>query len=194
MTDTPRTYAGEDHPSQDPANRVGYYHPATIVAHWTILALVVMQFATGGGIERAFDLASEGVQPIRLAGPTWVHGIIGTSIGLMMVWRLYIRLTHYVPPAPSSLPKALQIVSRATHYAFYGLLIAMPAAGLLAVFTGIGWLAAAHGLASKLLLALVALHVAGGLYHAFKRDGVVKRMLRQDPAGQYDTRTDRPAA
>ncbi len=193
MTDT-RTHAGEDHPSQDPANRVGYYHPATIVAHWTIVALLVMQFATGGGMERAFDAAAEGQGLIRLSGPAWVHGMIGSAIGLLMIWRLYIRLTHYVPPPPTTIPRVLQIVSRATHYALYTLLIAMPVAGLAAVFVKVGWLAAAHGLASKALLALVALHVAGGLYHAVRRDGVVKRMLRQDPAGQYDTRTDRPAA
>lgn len=186
--------ATADHPSDDPANRTGYYHPATIVAHWTIVALLVIQFSTGGGMEAAFEVAATGGPRIGLAGPAWVHGMIGSTIGLLMIWRLWIRLTHYVPPPPSSLPKVLQIVSRATHYAFYALLIAMPIAGVFAVFTGNEAVAGIHGLASRVLLALVALHVAGGLYHAFRRDGVVKRMLRQDPAGQYDTRTDRPAS
>ena len=28
-----------------------------------------------------------------------------------------------------------------------------------------------------MLLALIVLHVSGGMYHAFRRDGVIKRML-----------------
>ena len=188
MTDT------ADPTAKDPADRPGYYHPAQIVAHWTIVMLLVFQFATGGGMEKAFNLSDAGVEPLRLAGAAWVHGLLGTSILLVMIWRLLIRVTHPVPPPPDTLPKPVAILSRAVHYAFYVFLIAMPLAGLVAVFTGNDFFAAAHGLASKVLLGLVALHVAGGLYHAFKRDGVVKRILRQDPAGQYDARTDRPAA
>lgn len=180
--------------ARDPANRVGYYHPATIVAHWTVVMLLLFQFATGGAMEAAFERATGAGYPLRLEGPVWVHGMIGSAIGLLMVWRLAVRLTHYVPPPPSTLPRVLQIVSRATHWTFYGLLIAMPIAGLAAVLTRSEALASIHGLAAVLLFFVVLLHVAGGLYHAFKRDGVVKRILRQDPAGQYDARTDRPAA
>ena len=186
MTDTANPTA------KDPADRVGFYHPAQIVAHWTIVGLLVFQFATGGGMEQAFDTAQEGGLPLRLAGESWVHGLLGSTIGLLMIWRLLIRVTHPVPPPPDTLPRPVQIVSRAVHYAFYVVLIGMPIAGLLAVWTGNGTVAAIHGLTSKLLLVLVVAHVAGGLYHAFKRDGVIKRVLRQDPAGQYDARTDRP--
>ena len=175
---------------RDPADREGFYHPAQIVAHWTIVFLLLFQFMTGGGMERAFDAAEEGEALLRLDGTAWVHGMIGTGILLVMLYRLWLRTHYHVPPPPSDEPQLIQYVSRGTHWAFYALLIGMPIFGLLAVFTGSGLLASLHGLASKLLFLLVILHFAGAMWHAFKRDGVVKRVLRQDPAGQYDVPTD----
>ena len=175
---------------RDPADREGFYHPAQIVAHWMVVFLVLFQFLTGGGMEHAFDAAEEGEALLRLDGTAWVHGMIGTSILLTMLYRLWLRSHYNVPPPPADEPTLVQYVSRGTHWAFYAFLIGMPIAGLLAVFTGSEILAGLHGLASKLLILLIILHFAGAMWHAFKRDGVVKRVLRQDPAGQYDVSTD----
>lgn len=177
------------HAAHDPAHREGYYHPSQIVAHWTIVFLVLFQFLSGGGMEAAFDGAREG-RALGLSGTAWMHGLMGTGILGLMVWRLWMRRRHPVPPPPESEPAILQMVSRGVHYAFYAILIAAPLVGLLAVFTGIGAFAGLHGLLVALLLILIVLHFAGAMWHAFRRDGVVKRMLRQDPAGQYDVTTD----
>ena len=174
---------------KDPAHREGFYHPTQITVHWMIVFLVLFQFLSGGGMEEAFDGAREGTA-LGLSGTAWVHGLIGTSIGLLMLFRLWARRAHPIPPPPESEPHALQYVSRGVHYAFYALLIGLPVLGLLAVLTGIGPLAGLHALGAWVLLILVVLHFAGAMWHAFRRDGVVKRMLRQDPAGQYDTATD----
>ena len=176
--------------ARDPADREGFYHPAQIVAHWTVVFLVLFQFMTGGGMETANALQDQGLVPIRLSGNAWVHGMIGTSILLVMLYRLWLRLNHHVPPPPSDEPRFLQLVSRGTHWVFYGLMNGMPIFGMIAVFTTIGIFATLHGLAAWALLALIVLHFAGAMWHAFKRDGVVKRVLRQDPAGQYDATAD----
>ena len=176
--------------THDPADRKGFYHPAQIVVHWTVVFLVIFQFLTGGGMEAAFEAAREGAAPLRLDGTAWVHGMIGTSILLAMLFRLWLRNRYHAPPPPEDEPTIVQYLSRGVHFAFYAFLIAMPVFGLLAVFTGIGILATLHGLAAWVLLLLIVLHFAGAMWHAFRRDGVVKRVLRQDPAGQYDSTTD----
>ena len=54
----------------------------------------------------------------------------------------------------------------------------LPALGIVAaVLTGWGLLATLHGLTSKVLIALIAAHLAGAVWHMSKRDGVVARML-----------------
>ena len=104
-----------------------------------------------------------------------------------MLLRLTWRLTHPPPPPPTDLPPALRLLSRATHWLFYVVLIVLPL---------LGWTAASafgarvyllgliplpalvapnkplaevvgsvHGVVALALLALIALHIAGALYH-----------------------------
>ena len=158
--------------------------------HWLVVLLVMAQFAT------KWLPASLGETRLN----AW-HLAIGPTILLAMVLRLGWRLTHHVPPPPSDLPRALQLLSRATHWLFYGVLIVLPV---------LGWVAASgygagvtllrlvplpalvgpdkglaeragdlHGTLAWALLVLMALHVTGALYHALvKRDGVAGRMIR----------------
>ena len=117
-----------------------------------------------------------------------------------MVLRLAWRLTHRPPPPPADLPRALRLLSRATHWLFYAVLIVLPllgwaaasAYGVTPYLLGLIPLPAlvaqskplaetigsVHGTLALALLALIALHVAGALYHALvKQDGVARRML-----------------
>lgn len=161
--------------------------------HWLVAALIAAQFATE-------LIPNEWASEEALA--SW-HVSIGPSILALMLLRLVWRLTHRPPPAPADLPPGLRVLSRATHWAFYVLLIALPLLGWTAA-SGFGAtpylfgviplpalidkdkptaeaIGGAHGLLAWALLAVIALHVAGALYHAtVKRDGVVGRML---PAG-----------
>ena len=159
--------------------------------HWTIVALLVVQYFTewapkslGGGSDTLTN---------------W-HLAVGPTILLLMLLRLLWRLTHRPPPPPADLPVALRLLSRATHYAFYAILIVLPLLGWTAA-SGFGAPAYllgfiplpalisknkpladivgdVHGTLALALLAVIALHVAGALYHGLvKRDGVVQRML-----------------
>ncbi len=161
--------------------------------HWVIAGLVVIQYFT--------KLASPGV----FAGVTergldaW-HLAVGPTILVLMLVRLVWRLTHPPPPAPTDLAPALRLLSRATHWAFYGLLLVLPVLGwfsasgfgakpmllgliplpaLIAEKKSVGeaW-GDVHGAVAWVVLALIGLHVAGAMYHALaKQDGVFLRML-----------------
>ena len=158
----------------------GRYHSNQIAVHWLVVSLVVFQFLTGGAMAAAMEFGYDS-NAIPLAGVIYVHGIIGLSILSAMLVRVFLRMRYGAPPPPETESSAIQKLSRSVHYAFYATLIAMPIAGLLAVLTLWEWLGTAHGLASWLLLALALLHVAGAAMHAFKRDGVVKRILSGQP-------------
>ena len=155
----------------------GRYHSDQIVAHWTVVFLVIFQYLTGQGMERAHEVGLA-LGALPASGSIVVHAVIGLSILAAMLWRLGLRLKHGAPPPPDTEPKPLQWLSRSVHYAFYAILIAMPIAGALALWLGsatLGWL---HGLSAWILLGLIALHIAGGLWHALKRDGVIRRIAR----------------
>ena len=159
--------------------------------HWSVVALLIAQYFTewapkslGGGSDAIAD---------------W-HLAIGPTILLLMLLRLLWRLTHRPPPPPTDLPVALRLLSRATHYAFYAILIVLPLLGWTAA-SGFGatpyllgliplpaliaqnkplaeTIGHVHGALALALLAVIALHVAGALYHALvKQDGVLQRML-----------------
>ena len=161
--------------------------------HWVIAGLVVAQFTT------------KLVSPGSFAGVTedglnaW-HLAIGPAVLLLMLVRLGWRLVRGAPPAPSGLARPLQLASRATHYAFYALLIVIPVLGWLSA-SGFKarpsllflvklpliapanertaeWWGGIHGTLAWALLALAALHIAAACWHGMAReDGVFARMM-----------------
>ncbi len=169
------------------------YDPVAQMFHWLVVALLVVQYATELVLPYLLPKTAED-------GLVAWHLSVGPTILLVMLLRLAWRLTHPPPPPPADLPPALRLLSRATHWLFYAILILLPL---------LGWTAASafgarvyllgliplpalvaqnkplaetvggvHGAVALALLALIALHIAGALYHALiKRDGVVRRML-----------------
>ena len=150
-----------------------------MLAHWLVALLVLFQYFTGEGMAAAFDAMVE-TGTRAASGTAVVHGLFGLTILGLMVWRLTMRRTKGTPPPPETEPGAVRMLSRGVHYAFYVVLIGMPLAGLAAILTGSEALATAHEWASKLLIALALLHVAGAVWHLTKGDGVVHRMIRSD--------------
>lgn len=157
------------------------YHTRQLVAHWSIVFLVAMQFLMNKGMQEGFWNGVEGTGPV-LNGGVITHAMGGSLILAIMLYRLWLRRTHGAPPPPETLPTILQKVSRYNHYAFYGVLIAMPIFGWLAIVTLWAWVGIAHAVTGWLLLALIVLHFSGAMYHAFKKDGVVGRIAQPDPA------------
>ena len=80
-------------------------------------------------------------------------------------------------PPPVETGRAVAILARVSHAAFYVLLIAVPVTGILDFYFHLptGGL---HELDKPLFILLIALHVAATLWHQFIRhDGTLRRML-----------------
>lgn len=149
----------------------------------------------------ALGLRIETMQPAL--SNLWLYGL-HKSLGLILLALVVLRIVwHRISPPPGPVGPADgrgPRLARAAHLALYVLMVAIPVSGYIASSaTGIDvmlfdrWVLpplapvseawekagfAAHGLLTKLLMAVILLHVAGALRHALKRDGTLTRMLR----------------
>ena len=169
------------------------YDSVARLFHWAVVLLLVMQILTKVGLPELLPASAED------SLNAW-HLSLGSTILFVMALRLAWRLTHTPPPPPADLSPSLRLVSRATHWGFYAILIVLPL---------LGWVAASaydapvrlfgliplpalvapdkalgeavgevHGAVAFTLLLLMALHIAGALYHLLvKRDRVMQRIL-----------------
>ena len=134
---------------------------------------------TAEAMEEFFDKAEDAgvlagfpTDPVAMA-----HALGGGTILILMLVRLGLRLAYGAPPPPASLTPALQLASRVTHYAFYVLLIALPARGMTALYLN-SEAGDVHVFLKTVLLIFILAHLVGALAHAFVfKDGVVRRML-----------------
>lgn len=162
------------------------YNSLQIGLHWLVVLLVAAQYASSGAIVRAHRVHLIGQRPS--ASDLILHALhnrVGLAIVGLMLGRLALRLWLGAPaPRPSRL-------TRGVHLAFYAVLIAQGVTGAIAAY--FWWpISAVHVLLFKLLLALVAAHVAGALWGEFGlRDGTLRRMLVA-PAGPLRSIFSRP--
>lgn len=161
-------------------------------AHWTTATLMFAAFPLGVYMH---DLP---LSPLKLQLVSY-HKWIGVAVLLLILPRLFVRLTR---PAPAALPAPAwqQKVAGVTHVLLYVLMVAVPMSGWLmssakgfpVVFLGVvplpdlvgksealgDFLATAHVTLNYTLLALVALHVAAAVkHHLFDRDATLSRMV-----------------
>ena len=156
------------------------YSAPHMALHWLIAVLVAVQFIFADAMGSAFDAKLQTVT----TGTGWTagamfHAILGATIGVLMIWRLGLRLTTHIPPPPQESSGLIQTISRITHWLFYAILIGMPIVGALAWFIPSDTMAEVHDITGKVLLGLITLHIAGALYHHFVagEKQVLRRML-----------------
>ena len=150
-----------------------------IALHWCVGVLIVFNLLLGDDMSRLWrQIQQSGPQATTTAA--WVHIIVGTLVLLLVLWRLTLRFTRGVPPAPDGASRFVKLAGDAGHVALYALMIGMPLTGLLAWFGGVTVLASLHGALLKTLLwAMIALHVLAALYHQFiLKDGLLNRMRK----------------
>ncbi|MFW5654847.1 MAG: cytochrome b [Roseicyclus sp.] len=171
-------------PSRTPTDgRPVSYSTVQMSLHWLVVFLVIVQFVFNDSVEAALERAAETGAYAWMEGGLITHPIVGTAIFLAMAARLWLRLTRGVPPAPTTEPRPVQILSRTTHWAFYAILLAMPVVGALALVLASPVLGQVHTVTAWALLGLIALHVAGALWHAVRSDSKAhRRMLAQRPS------------
>ncbi|KFN48586.1 hypothetical protein N790_06105 [Arenimonas malthae CC-JY-1] len=170
--------------------------------HWSMAVMIVAMLFIGVGM-----VASLSLRPLLLD----IHRPLGLAILVLALLRLRHRRRHPPPPLPASLPAPQAMAARASHWLLYGLMLAMPllgwamsSAGGYPVLLPGGWvlpalapqdpvlysaLRSAHGALGYGLFALVLVHLAAALHHAWvRRDGVFEAMAGRHRAA---TRVER---
>lgn len=160
--------------------------------HWFFFALLAAQYLVGEFMPHI------GPKTLDEGLVAW-HISLGAAVLFFIVVRLCWRLTHPVD-FPVTLSALEQRMAAAVHWLLYVLVAVIAALGwaatsfrgwdftLFGVLTlppladkGTRWAHTAgdvHGVLVNVLLGVVALHVAGALYHYFiKRDRILQRML-----------------
>lgn len=167
--------------------------------HWLVAILILGQLVLGTIAEEAR------ISPLKLDLFVW-HKSIGVSILLIVILRVAWRLKNPPPAAPDGLAVWEKRLARVSHGLLYLLMIVVPLTGwwisdtsripfrlywavpvpdLMAPHRDLSELAAdVHGVLTKLLLAIVIVHILAALRHHFLlRDDTLLRMLpfRQEP-------------
>lgn len=169
-----------------------HYGTTAKAMHWTVVGLLILQYAIGWLMPNIKRGMNPGV------GMT-LHISIGSTILMLVVVRLAWRLTHPVAPE-SSLAPWQRVTSEGVHWLLYVLVLLTTLSGwLFASARGwtISWffmvrmpmlttgdaqlVRAIDGLHQDFewaLLILIGLHVASAFLHLlYYRDGVMGRML-----------------
>jgi cytochrome b561 len=169
------------------------YNGVAIFLHWLLVIALVAQISFGwflGDVPRGTPERTVYVN---------LHKSTGMLIGLVILLRLYWRLTHRAPALPASMPAWERSAAKWSHVLLYVCMVVMPASGYIASnFSKYGvnffnsyklgpWgvedatvyavFNKTHLVTSWLFAALIALHVLAALRHLFAKDGVFDRML-----------------
>ena len=169
------------------------YHPIAKALHW------VMALAIFGLLALGFVMSDMPLSPEKLQYFSW-HKWAGISIFLLVWVRLAWRLLNPPPAYASSMPRLLQMLAHAGHFALYALMIVIPLSGwLMSSAKGVQTvrfgvlpipdllsrdkelghlLEEIHSLLNWGLVALILGHVGAALKHHFiDRDDILTRML-----------------
>ena len=176
-------------------NAATRYTTGAIAFHWIIATLIALNFV-------AVWVAHTMAKPER-AQIMANHKAIGLTVLALSVLRIVWRLMHPAPPFAAGVKPWEAMLARTVQGLFYFLMIGIPLTGwmMVSAFGGgepVSWfglfnipglpfaqdratggtLHAIHENLGLLLLALLALHVAGALKHQwFECDGTLGRMI-----------------
>ena len=168
------------------------YNRTAIVLHWLLVILLLSQVIFGWYLESVERGTPERTIYVNL------HKSTGSCIGLVILLRLYWRLTHRAPPLPLSMPAWERLAAKWSHVLLYVCMLVMPLSGYIAsnyskygvnFFNAIklppwgvddrqiyGFFNTTHVVTSYVFLTLIGLHVLAALRHAVKEDGIFGRM------------------
>ena len=150
-----------------------------IAIHWTIVGLLGLQIVTQLWMPVLYEASKTDFPPGGMAvffG--YAHMVIGTIILLLMLYRFWDLFKFGRPPHPPGEPGWSKALATVNHWAFYGLLVAIPLGGMIAYFLKLDSVAEIHGWAAVALAALVVLHIAGAFAHQlWFKTSVLKRKM-----------------
>lgn len=109
------------------------YSAVAIVLHWAIAAAVLFMLPLGFIMH---ERAEHGDASQAVFAAFQLHKSIGLTVLALTIVRLVWRLLHRPPPLPAAMPGWERFAARTTHWAFYGLTLALPLTGWLYVSAG----------------------------------------------------------
>jgi cytochrome b561 len=139
----------------------GRYSLAQILLHWTVVLLVIEQYATSGAILRshAYRPLGQRPDPVDLALHS-VHTRVGLAIFVLVLLRLLLRFLTSAPDWAEPLPSWRRWLSRTVQYGLYLVLMAQAATGAVASY--LWWpMSVAHKALFWALAGLITLHLVG---------------------------------
>jgi cytochrome b561 len=163
------------------------YGSVAIAIHWLTALMIVALFATG-------LLAAAQVDPAAKLALLRAHIPIGAGVLLLTLLRIVWWLVADRRPAlPSDQPDWQKFMAKAVHFALYAVVLVTASSGIatiilsgaLPAIIGSATLPnletvlprAVHGLMSKAMLGLLALHIGAALWHQFiRKDKLLARM------------------
>ncbi|WP_371319744.1 cytochrome b [Variovorax sp. dw_308] len=177
------------------------FTPLQRVLHWVMAICIWTMLFVGVGMVST-------IRPVYLTLVNF-HKPLGIAILLLALLRLLVRWRSGTPPLPSDMPAPMKLAARSSHVLLYLLMIAMPligwgmlsAADYPVVVAGLhlpaivapnaalhSMLWNAHQFLALCFFALILLHLAAALFHAWvRRDGVFESMapvsMRPTPQG-----------
>ena len=169
---------------------VSRYHPLLVALHWILAVLIIAALALGALVM----VKMPNTDPMKLEALR-SHMIGGTLILVLMLVRLVVRIRTEHPAPPSTGMRVLDRLAWVSHRMLYTAVLGMAVSGLImALQTGLpgilfggGTLPAdfwvypirsVHYVISRVLMAVITLHIVGALYHTLVlRDGLLRRMF-----------------
>lgn len=179
------------------------YSRAAITLHWLIALLLIGNFL--GGVFMGDLLAPSATPEQKQLGFKIIqfHKSMGLTILVLSLLRLATRLVSSPPPLPAHMTLTERLLAKATHWAFYAVMILVPLTGWVMVsasplgfptlwFGLFEWphlpietskatsdaASEAHEIIAFAGAGLLLLHVAAALkHHYMDRDDVLARML-----------------
>lgn len=108
------------------------YTAVAIVLHWMIATAIIANFLLGWWMHEAIENDSTRSLAVIVFQ---VHKSLGLSILVLSLLRLLWRFINPTPALPATMPRWEKLAAKATHWAFYGLMIGIPLTGWLYVST-----------------------------------------------------------
>lgn len=162
------------------------YGSVAVTIHWVSAAAIVALLVSGTIMAGAGGEAKRSILPI--------HATIGSLVLLLTLLRLAWWIWGDKRPQPvAGQPPMQQLAARIVHGLLYAAIIVLGASGIATLalsgavpamlngaplpdFSGL-LPRTTHGLVSKLMIALLALHIGAALFHQFiRRDRLLARM------------------
>lgn len=151
------------------------YGAVAIAIHWVSAAAIVGLLVSG--------TVAHGAAAAEKASILFVHALVGTLVLVLTLARVAWWLWADKRPAPVAGPPAQQYLARAVHILLYVAIFGLAASGIatlilsgaIPALLGQGTLPrfsnllprSVHGLGSKVMMALIAVHTLAALYHQF---------------------------